>query len=93
MVYWVGWEMRAGMGGGGKERFGFGHVTSYICTMSKNTITIDLSVWTTQTAKAKAEGLNESTIRQRVCRTKKGKGLTREEYWHIPELSITLVKK
>lgn len=58
-----------------------------------NTITIDLNVWTTQTQKAKDKGLNESTIRQRVSRTKKGKGLIKEEYWHIPELDLTLVKK
>jgi len=59
----------------------------------KNIITIDLNVWTTQTAKAKDLGLNESTIRQRVTRTKQGKGLIVEEYWHIPELNLTLVKK
>lgn len=59
----------------------------------KNIIEIDLNVWTTQTAKAKQLGLNESTIRQRVIRTKQGKGNIREEYWHIPELDLTLVKK
>lgn len=58
-----------------------------------NTVTIDLDVWTTQTAKAKAEGLNESTIRQRVSRTKRGKAKQSIEYWEIKELNLTLVKK
>ncbi len=71
-----------------------GHVTLYIAVMSKkNIIQIDLNIWTTQTAKAKQLGLNESTIRQRVLRTKKGKGNASEEFWHIPELALTLVKK
>jgi hypothetical protein len=58
-----------------------------------NIITIDLDVWTTQTQKAKSLGLNESTIRQRVLRTKLGKGNIKEEYMDIPELNLTLVKK
>jgi hypothetical protein len=62
--------------------------------MSKNNIiTIDLNVWTTQTQKAKDLGINESTIRQRVSRYKRGKGTINEITWHIPELSLTLVKK
>ncbi len=59
----------------------------------KNIVVIDLNTWTTQTNKAKLLGLNESTIRQRVLRTKLGKGSTTEEYWDIPELNLTLVKK
>jgi hypothetical protein len=62
-------------------------------TKKSNIITIDLDVWTTQTQKAKSRGLNESTIRQRVSRTKQGKGLIKEEFWDIPELNLTLVKK
>jgi hypothetical protein len=58
-----------------------------------NKITIDLDIWTTQTAKAKAMNLNESTIRQRVHRMRVGKGILKEEFWHIKELDITLVKK
>lgn len=58
-----------------------------------NIISIDLNVWTTQTQKAKSLGLNESTIRQRVLRTKLGKGNIKEEYLEIPELNLTLVKK
>ena len=67
----------------------------YCTIMSKKTniITIDLNEWTTQTAKAKAMGLNESTIRQRVLRTKQGKGQVKEEHWIIPELNLTLVKR
>jgi len=61
--------------------------------ISNNTITIDLNIWTTQTSKAKNLGLNESTIRQRVSRAKKGKGSNTEVVWHIPELNLTLVKK
>lgn len=59
----------------------------------KNIVVIDLNTWTTQTNKAKLLGLNESTIRQRVLRTKLGKGSITEEYWDIPELNLTLVKK
>lgn len=69
------------------------HVLIFAAMNKNNTVTIDLDVWTTQTAKAKDMGLNESTIRQRVNRTKKGKGLIKEEYWNIPELNLTLVKK
>lgn len=58
-----------------------------------NIITIDLDVWTTQTKKAKSEGLNESTIRQRVHRMKNNKSTPKEDYFDIPELSLTLVKK
>ncbi len=61
--------------------------------VKNNTITIDLNIWTTQTIKAKSMGLNESTIRQRVLRTKQGKGQIKEDHWHIPELNLTLVKK
>lgn len=60
-----------------------------------NIVTIDLNVWTTQTQKAKELGLNESTIRQRVLRTKAGTAsdAVKEVYWDIPELNLTLVKK
>lgn len=59
----------------------------------KNIVTIDLDKWTTQTAKAKALGLNESTIRQRVSRAKRNKPAPKEDYFDIPELSLTLVRK
>ncbi len=61
----------------------------------KNTITIDLDVWTTPANKARALGLSESAIRQRVLRTKKGTATasTKEEYKEIPELNLILVKK
>jgi len=58
-----------------------------------NKVIIDLDIWTTQTQKAKDNNLNESTIRQRVSRYKNGKAKKKEETWHIPELSLTLVKK
>jgi hypothetical protein len=70
------------------------HVLTFAVMAKKaNTITIDLDKWTTQTNKAKLLGLNESTIRQRVIRTKQGKGNAIEEYLHIPELNLTLVRK
>jgi hypothetical protein len=59
----------------------------------KNVITIDLSVWTTQQKKAEATGQKLTTISQQVVRTIKGTTKTPVEYWTIPELGITLVKK
>lgn len=89
------------MGGvifGGRKGIDLEIVTSrliFAAMSKKNIIEIDLNVWTTQTAKAKSMGLNESTVRQRVLRTKNGtaKPENKEVYWDIPELSLTLVKK
>ena len=69
------------------------HVLIFANMAKSNIIEIDLNIWTTQTQKAKDLGLNESTIRQRVNRTRKGKGLIKEEFRDIPELNLTLVKK
>lgn len=59
----------------------------------KNTITIDLDVWTTQAKKAEDTGIKLTTISQQVVRTIKGKTPNPVDYWHIEELGITLVKK
>lgn len=59
----------------------------------KNVIIIDLDQWTTQAKKAEMDGVKLTTLSQRVVRTQKGKSANPIEYWHIPELGITLVKK
>lgn len=59
----------------------------------KNTITIDLNVWTTQAKKAEQEGIKLTTLSQRVVRTQKGQTAHPIDYWYIPELGLTLVKK
>ena len=59
----------------------------------KNVLTIDLAVWTTQARKAGDTGTKLTTISQQIVRTKKGQTTHPVEYWEIPELGITLVKK
>lgn len=59
----------------------------------KNTITIDLNVWTTQAKKAENTNTKLTTISQQVVRSIKGKTPNPVEYWTIEELGITLVKK
>lgn len=56
-------------------------------------ITIDFNVWTTQTKKAHLDGKREQYIRQKVVRSQRGETQDKIEYWTIPELGITLVKK
>lgn len=54
----------------------------------------DIEDWTTPAKKAAKLQLHESTIRQRVHRTRIGKpGNKAEPYVEIPELSLILVKK
>ena len=56
-------------------------------------ITIDLDVWTTQQGKAELTGKKLTTISQQVVRSMKGTTPNPVDYWHIPELGITLVKR
>lgn len=60
---------------------------------NKNILIIDLNVWTTQAKKADESGIKLTTISQQIVRTKKGQTPHPVEYWDIPELGITLVKK
>lgn len=59
----------------------------------KNILIIDLDVWTTQAKKAEESGIKLTTISQQIVRTKKGQTTKPVEYWEIPQLGITLVKK
>lgn len=59
----------------------------------KNIITIDLDVWTTQARKAELDGRPYQYIRQKVVRSQRNETRDKIEYWTIPELGITLVKK
>jgi hypothetical protein len=62
--------------------------------MAKNNkLVIDLDIWTTQAKKALETNIKLTTISQQVVRTKKGETTHPVEYWEIPELGITLVKK
>lgn len=56
-------------------------------------ITINLNEWATQKDYAKLVGKEFPAIRQQLKRTKKGKSTQPLEYWDIPELNITLIKK
>ena len=58
-----------------------------------NLLIIDLNVWTTQTQKAHDSSIKLTTISQQIVRTKKGQTPNPVEYWEIPQLGITLVKK
>jgi hypothetical protein len=58
-----------------------------------NKITIDFDIWTTQANKARLDSKSYSYIRQKVTRSQQGKTNEPIEYWTIPELGITLVKK
>lgn len=60
----------------------------------KNVITIDLDKWTTQRKLAEMrDDIKENTLIQQIRRAKKGEYKASVEYWEIPELGITLVKK
>ncbi len=59
----------------------------------KNTITIDLDIWTTQARKAEQDGIKLSTLSRQVKRSKEKDTNSPIEFWLIPELGITLVKK
>lgn len=61
-----------------------------------NIIVINLDEWTTMAKKAAHHGYHESTIRQRVHRTKAGKSISedkKEITKDIPELDLVLVRK
>jgi len=58
-----------------------------------NTVVIDFDIWTTQAQKARLDGRREQYIRQKVVRSQRGETNQPIEYWHIPQLGITLVKK
>lgn len=58
-----------------------------------DTITIDLNVWTTQAKKADQTGIKLTTISQQIVRTRKNQTTNPVEYWEIPELGLTLVKR
>lgn len=58
-----------------------------------NTITIDLDVWTTIAQKAEMEGITLNAMTQRLFKSRKGIGQHVVEFWDIPQLKLTLVKK
>lgn len=60
---------------------------------NKHVLKIDLSVWTTQNKYALENNVRLNTISQQIKRHKEGKTKTCVEYWDIPELCLTLVKK
>jgi hypothetical protein len=60
----------------------------------KNTITIDLDIWTTQAEKAKIDKVRPQYVRQRVVRSISGE--TKAKFiktWRIEQLGITLVDR
>lgn len=57
-------------------------------------IVIDTSVWTSQVNYSKEYNVPMGTLAKRVARAKANiSGSMGIEYWEIPELSITLVKR
>lgn len=56
-------------------------------------ITIDTSKYCTQAEYSRITGIKLGTVSQWVKRAIDGKGQAKIEYYTIPELSITLVKK
>lgn len=58
-----------------------------------NQITIDLSLYCTQAEYSRETGIKLGTISQWVKRAKAGKVPAKIEYYDIPELQITLVKR
>jgi len=56
-------------------------------------ITIDTSQYCTQAEYSRLTGVKLGTVSQWVKRAIEGKGEAKVEYYIIPELSITLVKK
>jgi len=62
-------------------------------TVEQNVITIDFNVWCTIADRARLDGRDVVDISQRIWRTKKGRTKFPIEYWHIPQLNITLVKR
>jgi len=65
----------------------------YICIMPKKVITVDLNKWCTISDKAKADKVKLGTLSARIARSKKGNTPNPIEFWEIPELGITLVRK
>ena len=63
----------------------------YICSMAK--IIIDTTVYCTQAQYSQLTGIKLGTISQWVKRAIEGKGTAKIEYYIIPELKITLVKR
>jgi hypothetical protein len=68
-------------------------MSCYYLYLMNNTITINLDEWTTQTKLAPLIKMKENTLIQQIKRAKEGKSKTSIEFWEIPELNITLVKK
>lgn len=63
----------------------------YLCFMAK--IIIDTSEYCTQAEYSRLTGIKLGTISQWVKRAIEGKGTVKIEYYTIPELNITLVKR
>ncbi len=58
-----------------------------------NILSIDLNVWQTQAEYARQTGYKLNTISQWVKRDLAGEGSKKIDTMHIPQLSITLVRK
>lgn len=63
--------------------------------MSKkgNKLIIDLDKWITQQGYIKEFGGRLNTLSQKIKRAKDGETSNPIEYWYIPELNITLVRR
>lgn len=57
------------------------------------TVTIDLSIWQKQADYVKDNGLIQQAFNKMIFRTRNNIGKKKVDFWDIPELNVTLVKR